>query len=545
MRKMMAMLGWALVVCGGVRAQSSSGAAAGSPQSCDRLQKLELGQAKIVSAERVGAGEFVPDSKGTPGLSGDAGLAKKMAAFCRVKALATPSTDSAIHIEVWLPESGWNGKFRGEGNGGFAGEIIYPGLQDSLLGGYAAAGTDTGHSGSPIDAKWALGHPERVTDFGYRGIHEMTRIAKAAIEAYYGNKAKYSYFAACSNGGRQALMEAQRFPDDYDGMLAGAPANYWSRLLTNAVANLQAQTAEDGSYIPGSKLTALAKAVNAACDAKDGVADGVLNDPRECRFDPGVMLCKDADSSDCLTAKQVANLKALYVGGHDANGHTIFPGYVPGAEDGQGGWMPWITGATQVDKSLMFAFGTGYFANMVYEKADWNYKTAGLDEALKAAETKTARSLDAADADLARFDARGGKLILYHGWNDPAISALSTIEYYESVAKKMGKAKADAFTRLYLAPGMQHCGGGPGPNSFGESVGAPADAARNIRLTLEQWVEKGIAPGSVIATKYLNDDPGGAVQMTRPLCPYPQVAKYTGSGDTNEAKSFVCAAANK
>jgi hypothetical protein len=545
-KTMMTALVLAFGVTSAARAQSvNSSGAPGTQQSCENLQKITLGGAKILSASRVGAGEFVAPPDGTSGRPEDPGLAKKLAAFCRVQVVATPSADSAIHIEVWLPEKRWNGKFRGQGNGGFAGQIIYVALEAAALEGYATASTDTGHSGTPVDAQWALGHPERVTDFGYRGIHEMTRIAKAAIEAYYGSKPKYSYFAACSNGGRQGLMEAQRFPEDYDGIVAGAPANYWSRLLTNAVANLQALTAEDGSYVPASKLPALAKAVNAACDSKDGVTDGVLNDPRECRFDPGVMLCKDRDSSDCLTAKQVTTLKALYAGGHDAKGHAIFHGYVPGAEDGQAGWMPWITGVPQADKSLMFAFGTGYFSNMVYEKADWNYKQVGLGEALKTAEEKTGRSLDAADPDLQRFQARGGKLIIYHGWNDPAISALSAVEYYESVAQKVGKPRAEAFTRLYLVPGMQHCGDGPGPNSFGQGIGASADPARNIRLTLEQWVEKGIAPGSIIATKYVNDEPGGAVQITRPLCPYPQVAKYVGSGDTNEAKNFVCATASK
>lgn len=525
----------------GIAAFSS---AANAQRSCERLQQLTLAGAKVVSAQQVAAGELVPPADAARRQDGGEDLGKKLPAFCRVKVVSTPSADSAINIEVWLPENNWNGKFRGQGNGGFAGEIIYLALRDALSRGYATAGTDTGHSGGPIDAKWALGHPEKVTDFGYRGIHEMTRIAKTVIETFYGQKPRYSYFGSCSNGGRQALMEAQRFPEDYDGILAGAPANYWTRLLTNSLANSQAMTAEDGSYLPANKVPALAKAVNAACDAKDGIADGVLNDPRECRFDPGVMLCKDHDSSDCLTAKQVATMKVLYAGAHDAKGHAIFPGYVPGAEDGQAGWMLWITGP-QADKSLMFAFGNGFFSNMVYEKADWNYKTVGVDDALQAAQTKTAKSLDAADADLTRFNARGGKLIIYHGWNDPAISALSTIEYYESVARKMGQPQTEAFTRLYLVPGMQHCGDGPGPNSFGVGIAAPAEPSRNIRLTLEQWVEKGIAPSAVIGTKYVNDEAGAAVKTTRPLCPYPQVAKYTGSGDTNDAKNFVCAAASK
>ena len=530
-----------LGVCGG-----SGADAQGTQPSCEGEQKMALEGARIVSAERVGAGEFVPPRGGTPGLSGDERLAKKLPAFCRVKAVAAPSADSAINVEVWLPENGWNGRFRGQGNGGFAGEIPYRSLEDALSQGYATASTDTGHSGSPIDAKWALGHPEKVTDFGYRAIHEMTRIAKAVIASYYGSQPKYSYFAGCSNGGRQALMEAQRFPEDYDGILAGAPANYWSRLLTNAVANLQAQTAEDGSYIPGSKLPAVAKAVNEACDAKDGVADGVVNDPRACKFDPGVLQCKSGDSGECLTAKQVSTLKALYAGGHDGKGRVIFPGYVPGAEDGRGGWALWITGGTGVEQSLMYAFGNGFFANMVYEKADWDYKKVTPGEALRAAKAKTGKVLDAGDANLAQFKARGGKLIIYHGWNDPAISALGAVEYYESVAKKMSKPTAEAFTRLYLVPGMQHCGGGPGATSFDARGGGPTEASGNIRLALEQWVEKGTAPGALVAAKYVNEEEeAGGVKMTRPLCAYPEVAKYKGSGDTNDATNFVCASATK
>lgn len=504
---------------------------------------MALTGGKIVSAARLAPGEFVPPA-GTMGSQEVAAFAKKLPAFCRVVVVATPSADSTINVEVWLPESGWNGRFRGHGNGGFAGEIAYGSLEFSVLGGYASAATDTGHVGGPTDATWALGHPEKVADFGYRAIHAMTLVAKTAIAAYYGKPQQHSYFAACSNGGRQALMEAQRYPDDYDGIIAGAPANYWTHLLTNALANAQALTAEDGSYVPPSKLPAIAHAVNAACDAQDGVADGVLNDPRQCHFEPATLQCKGSETSECLTAPQVTTLKKLYAGAHGAHGELIFPGYVPGAEDGQGAWMPWITG-TAPGRSLLFAFGNGYFTNMVYEKADWNFKSVTPDEALKAAEEKTARTLNAVDPDLSKFSGRGGKLLVYHGWNDPAISALNSIDYYQSVVKKMGKPKVEAFARLYMVPGMLHCGDGPGANSFGEEPGGPADAQRNIKLALEQWVEKGAAPGALTATKYVNDEESDGVKMTRPLCPYPEVAKYKGSGDTNDAKNFGCAAPGK
>ncbi len=509
--------------------------------SCARLGQLAVPGATIVSAGTVSAGAFTPPSPLSPWLAGDPSFYQKLAAFCRVVVAATPSADSKIEIEVWMPVERWNGRFRGQGNGGFAGEINFRAMGDAVQQGYATAGTNTGHSGGATDASWALGHPEKVTDFGYRAIHSMTQIAKSALGAYYGRDPQRSYFGSCSNGGRQALMEAQRFPEDYDGILAGAPANSWTRLLTKAVADAQATTLDPASYLPSRKLKAIAAAVNTACDAEDGVSDGVVNDPRRCPFDPASLLCGNGDSDACLTAPQVTALRRLYAGPRDSRGRLIFPGYLPGAEEGEGGWGPWITGSSP-GKSLLFAFGTGFYSNMVYEKADWDYRLANIEQALEAAEAKTAHKLDATDANLTRFKARGGKLILYHGWNDPAISALSTIQYFDSVVGRLGRAEAEAFLRLYMAPGMQHCGDGPGPNSFGQFGRAPAsEPPRDVFMALEQWVEKGTAPSAIVATKYVNDDPAKGVQKTRPLCPHPQTAKYKGQGDPNDAASFVCA----
>ena len=523
----------------------SVGAAYGQDTSsgtdtCRGLARLELPAAKVVSAETVAAGAFTPPGNLPPWIAGDPSLYKALAAFCRVVVKATPSADSDIQIEAWLPLAGWNGKFRGQGNGGFAGQINFQGMAGALGQGYATAGTNTGHSGQGTDASWALGHPEKVTDFGYRGIHTMTQAAKVAIKAFYAKVPQRSYFGACSNGGRQALMEAQRYPEDYDGILAGAPANFWTHLLTKALADAQATTLDPASYISSSKLPALASAVNVACDAQDGVTDGVLNDPRRCPFDPATLLCKGPDADTCLTAPQVTALKKLYAGPHDSRGGLIFPGYVPGAEQGGGGWGTWITGSAP-GKSLLFAFGIGYFANMVYEQADWDYRGANLEEALKAAEEKTAQKLDANDPNLTAFKARGGKLVLYHGWNDPAISALNTIGYYDRVVGKLGKQETDGFVRLYLVPGMQHCGDGPGPNAFGQSGTSSTEPRSNVFVALEQWVEKGDAPSSIVATKFVNDDPAKGVVATRPLCPYPETAKYKGQGDAKDAAQFVCA----
>jgi len=513
---------------------------AAASQPCEQLAQLALPNTKITLAQTVAAGAFTPPPNMAPWMAGDPSFYKRLPAFCRVTAEAKPSADSDIKIEVWMPASGWNGKFRGQGNGGFAGEIDYRSLGLAISQGYASAGTDTGHGPDGTSASWALGHPEKIIDFGYRAVHEMTSVGKAAVKAFYGDGPQHSYFAYCSNGGRQALMEAQRYPEDYDGILAGAPANYWTHLLSSALWDAQATTSNPASYIPTSKIPTIAKAVNAACDAKDGVADGVLNDPRQCHFDPGTLLCKATDSDACLTQPQVTALKKLYQGAHDSHGKEIFPGFLPGGEDGQGGWPLWITGEGP-GKSLLFAFGEGFFANMVYEKSDWDYKKANLDEAVAAADKKFSNVLNATETNMKPFESRGGKLIVYHGWNDAAISALNTIRYYESVRNKMGKQDADSFLRLFMVPGMQHCGGGPGPDVFGQmGFGTANDPQHNMYLALEQWVEKGTAPTTVIAARRPGGGAAASVKMTRPLCAYPQVAKYKGSGDTNEAANFVC-----
>ena len=505
---------------------------------CEALTKMDIPSVAITSAKSVVAGEF--DGPRDPLTGADmSSFYKSMPAFCRVVAHAKPSSDSDIPIEVWMPLAGWNGKFEGNANGGFAGSIDYLALGASIIHGYATAGTDTGHTASGIDAKWALGHPEKIIDFGYRGIHEMTRIAKLIVPQFYGSAPAHSYFNGCSDGGREALMEAQRYPDDYDGILAGAPANNWTPLLSLGVVVTQAVTAAPASFIPPAKIPAISKAVLAACDKLDGVADGILDDPRQCRFDPTSIQCKEGeDTPQCLTAPQVTALKAIYAGLHDAHGQSIFPGYLPGAEEGPEGWSLWITGPAPA-KSLMAFFGLGYYSNMVYGKADWDYKTFNLDSGLKAANEKTAAALNATNPDLSAFQSRGGKLILYHGWNDPAIPAVNTVKYYDSVIAKMGSTTANTFTRLYMIPGMQHCGGGPGPDEFGEGMNATAsDPQHNVRIALENWVERGTAPTSFIASKAAS---ANSPEITRPLCPYPQSAQYKSTGDPNSADNFVCA----
>jgi feruloyl esterase len=508
-------------------------------QSCESLAQLALPDTKITLAQTVPAGAFVQPAVPSPVPSTPPSY-KDVPAFCRVAAEISPTPDSVIKIEVWMPSTGWNGKYQGQGNGGFAGAIGYPSLGAALKRGYATAGTDTGHVG--FDAAWALGHPQKVIDFGYRGLHEMTLKAKAIIDAFYGARPQRSYFASCSDGGREALMEAQRFPEDYDGILAGAPANYWTHLMSAFMYVNQATMLDPASFIPPAKLPAIAAAVLAACDAQDGVADGILNDPRQCHFDPATLLCKEADSNHCLTAPQVTALQKIYAGPHDPAGHSLFPGFLPGAEEGRGGWSLWITGA-EPGRSALYFFGTQYFGNMVYEQTGWDYKTFNLVPAMKLADAHTALALNATDPNLQPFRARGGKLILFHGWNDAAIPAPNTIAYYRSVMAALGARATGSFVRFYLVPGMQHCGGGPGPNSFGQGANTPPyDPEHNIYSALERWVEQGVAPAQITATKYLDDaNPTKGVKMTRPLCPYPEVARYKGQGDTNDVANFVCA----
>lgn len=499
--------------------------------TCESVASLKLADTTITTVS-VPAGAFTPpQGQAIPNLP----------AFCRVSGIIKPSSDSNIEFEVWLPVSGWNGKFQGIGNGGFAGSIGWGAMAAAISHGYATASTDTGHKGDAVNAAWALDHPQKVMDFGYRAIHETNVKAKAIITGFYGENVKRSYFSSCSNGGRQALMEAQRYPADYDGIIAGAPANNWTHLLTSSVFNQQALLMEAASYIPASKIPALEAATLAACDANDGVKDGVIDDPTRCHFDPSTLLCKGSDSDSCLTAPQVAALQKIYAGPKNSKGAPVFPGYSPGGEAGSGGWSLWIAGSAPT-KSLGYGFGTQFFANMVFDNAAWDYHTFNVDQGLKAADDKVGRYLNATDPDLKRFQARGGKLIMYHGWSDAAIPPVNAIDYYKSVVAKMGTAESDAFVRLYMVPGMQHCGGGPGPNVFGATSVATGDAQHDMAQALEQWVEGGKAPAQIIATKYKTGaNPASGVARTRPLCPYPQVARWNGTGSTDDAASFVCA----
>src|SRR5271157_1803613 len=337
--------------------------------TCESLASLTLPKTTIAAARVYAAGEFLAPN-GQP--------LSNLPAFCRVQGVVKPSDDSDIRFEVWLPDLQWNGKFRGIGNGGFAGAISQNELAAAVTAGYAAASTDTGHQAAGQGASWALGHPQKAIDFGWRAIHETADKGKAIAAAFYGEAPRRSYFNGCSNGGRQALMEAQRFPADYDGIVAGAPANYWTHLMTRAVWDVQALMNDPAAYIPATKIPAIESAVLAACDALDGVTDGVIDDPTRCRFDPTALLCKDADSDACLTRPQVGALRKILSGPQNSKGEAVYPGTAPGGATGSGGWSSWLTGAAP-GKSLGYAFGTQFFANMVFEDAGWDFHTFSVD----------------------------------------------------------------------------------------------------------------------------------------------------------------------
>lgn len=482
----------------------------------------------------VAAGAFVPPA------GPKAAIFKNMPEICRVQGVLTPSADSHIEFEVWLPAAGWNGKYLGIGNGGFAGSIGYVGLADAVLNGYAASSTDTGHQAGGTDGSWALGHHDKMIDYGYRAIHETAEKAKTLTAKYYGGAAKRSYFSSCSNGGRQALLEAQRYPADYDGIIAGAPANYFTHHLAGFVWNAQALDA--AGSIPATKLKLIETAALDSCDSKDGVKDGVIDDPTKCHFDPAVLVCKGEVSDSCLTAAQVDALKKIYAGPKNSKGEQLFPGYEPGGETGFGGWGAWITGFSP-GKTAQLAFGNGFFGSMIFQDAAWDFHKMNFDNDMKVADDKGAQIFNAVDPNMKAFKDRGGKLLLYHGWSDAAIPPVNTIHYYESVVKKMGTKQAGEFVELFMVPGMQHCGGGPGPNDFGAMSAGGADADHSMMKSMEQWVEKGTAPAKIIATKYKTDgNPGSGVVRTRPLCPYPMAAKYSGSGSTDDAGNFSCSA---
>jgi len=498
-------------LCALIVATALSSRTAVASASCEGLAALSLPDATVTAAQAVAAGAFRPLTAAPAG--GDA--FKKLPPFCRIAATLRPSQDSDIKIEVWLPASGWNGKFQAVGNGGWAGTISYAAMSRALEQGFATSSTDTGHTSA--SASFALGHPEKLADYAYRSEHEMTVKAKVLIDAFYGSRPKLSYWNGCSTGGRQALTEAQRFPDDYDGIIAGAAANPKTHLDSWRIWMAQAMFKDRASVIPVSKFPMIHEAVLGACDAIDGLKDGLIDDPTRCRFDPRVLECRNGDGPSCLTAAQVAAARVVMSPVKDRKtGAEIFPGFEPGTELG---WARMLSGPDPYETAV------DQFKYIVFSNPNWDWRTFDLERDVAVADKSGLGTLSSIDPDLTAFARHGGKLLMYHGWSDQDIAPRASINFYtRTLEATKGSASHADWLRLFMVPGMGHCGGGEGPNTF------------DMVTALDSWVEGGRIPERLLATR----STAGKVERTRPLCAYPQVARYTGAGSIDDAVSFVC-----
>ncbi len=485
--------------------------------SCESISSIALTDGKITSAVLVAAGAFTPPAAGMMGGLGGAAVYKSAPAFCRVTATLTPTPDSDIKIEVWMPTENWNGKLVGIGNGIWAGNINYSAMAEPLAKGYTTVATDTGHVGSGMDAKFGVDHREKLIDFGYRAVHEMTVKAKTILAKYYGRKEQRSLWVSCSTGGRQGLMEAYRYPADYNGISSMAPANPMVGLMIDTLWTGYAAIKDDAHRLSAAKLTAVHKAFINQCDEKDGLKDGIAGDPEHCSFDPGIMQCKDGDRDDCLTAPQVAALRDIYGGPKNPRtGEQIFAGFQPGSEQ----QLTALTGGKEP-----FPVATSYFRDIVYNNPQWDFRSYDYDKDLAAAYKTGSDMFDVPSDGLGKFFNGGGKLLLSHGWSDGLIPASNTVAFYKSATAKMNSKKAADSVRLFMIPDMGHCGGGDGPT------------VTDMLSVIDQWVDSGKAPDSIIASRPPSQKP-----MTRPICPYPQTAKYKGAGNTDDAASFECKA---
>lgn len=452
-------------------------------------------------------------------------------AHCQVRG----TIDEEIHFELLMPPaSSWNGRFLMGGGGGFVGSVQNQATwydPTLLADGYATVGTDTGHRGTVSDASWALGRPDRQVNYGYRAIHVTAETAKTIIRLRYGRDIDYSYFIGCSRGGGQAMIESQRFPDDFDGLVAGAPAFDFTGFgaLTVRIQQLMYPDPGDLSHpvVTPAALRLLGEAVLERCDFLDGVKDGILADPRACDFRPeDLPLCAgEAGSDKCVTPAQLNVIRAVYRGVRSGEARTV-PGYPLGGETVSGGWDSWIVAEEDPGwkPNDQFIFGTQIYRYLVFGDSTWNYATYDFSE--WAEDTRAAASiLDATDADLAPLEVSAAKLILWNGWADMAISPLRTLEYYQSVQAR--DADASSYARLFLLPGVAHCYGGPGPDQV-DWIGA-----------IRRWVEDGQAPTRLPAVKRGAE---GQVMLTRPVCAYPARPVYDGKGDPTKESSFRCEA---
>jgi len=467
------------------------------PAACAALAKPGLFDQTTVSSAVAVAGDA---DKGLP-------------AYCEVTAVISPTPGSKIGVVYRLPAA-WNGKVLGLGGGGWAGDVKLIAAIEGLQRGYATLQTDAGHDPANLwNSTWSA-DPDMATDFAFRGVHLMTVVGKQVAVKYYGQAQSKAYFQGCSTGGRQGLMEVQRFPDDYDGVIAAAPV-YNLTVQTTAVLRDNILT-QPGGRLTTAALSLVNKAVLKACDAKDGLEDGIVADPRACDWDPAEIQCKDGQSGDdCLSKGQAATLQAVYTGVQNFDGRVAA---WPLSRGGELGWSVFLpTGEAKTDVS-----GGGMSGLRATIFGDPNYDLSKFDQDADLASVMTSpfgRAYNADNPAISAFTGHGGKLLMWHGWYDPGPSPLATIRYYSQV--KGTVADAGSSVRLFVAPGVSHCGGGPGPDKI------------DILAALDAWVSTGQAPDSVIAAK-------PKAGISRPLCAYPMKAVYKGSGDPNDAGSFAC-----
>jgi feruloyl esterase len=511
-----------------------------SATSCADLAHIALPDTTITLAQSVAPGAFTPpvpawakafmEPKAIP------------VAFCRVAGKIRPTPDSDIRFEVWLPSSGWTGRYESVGNGGFAGSIRYDSMLNPLLGGSVVASTDDGHQGpaiGPTSADWALGHPEKVIDHGYRAVHLTAVTAKAISTALYGRQPGHSYFVGCSKGGQEGFMESQRYPDDFDGIVSGAAANEWTNLFTSFMWTERLNLANRAGYLSTEDLKKIGTAVMAACAAPGDAEHGFISDPLRCQMPP---------SSIGLTPAKLRTFEAIHRGPTDRSGRQVYPGQPFGSE--AAGWEETISGTNfeaAETEAQMSMYGRNYYRNFVYQDPNWNFHDFDVEKGRADAEKVVGKIMNADDVSFKGFKAHGGKFIQYAGMTDSVVTPLSSVRYYQAVVAAQGSksdaaalAKTQEFYRLFLAPGVGHCGGGAGPNQFGQAGGA-GDAEHDMVVALERWVEEGVAPTRIVATKFVSDDKTKGVAMTRPLCAFPEVAKYKGSGTVSDAANFACA----
>ncbi len=521
-------------------------------KTCEALKSLKLDHGEIVSAKWDEAGT-IQVQLGLPPKA----ESLRVKRHCEIAAVSRPTSDSVINFTIWLPPlEDWNGKYLQYGSGGWGGIYQFHEMVGPLAQGYAVAETDDGHQSKDmlgaITPTWALGHPEKLIDFGYRAVHETAMQSKIVLQDYFERPASRAYFKGCSDGGREGLMEAERFPEEFDGIIAGAPANHWTHHFAGFIWDERALNAKPESRITPEQLPAIQKAALAACDELDGVKDGLIEDPRKCHFDPTVLLCHGAANADCLTQPQIDALKQVYAGPKNPKtGEQIYPGYEPGAEAEAGTWLGWIVPFPQIPQgSIQSLMGNGFFSLVVHEDPKWDWHRMDFSLDVKDADEKAVPILNSFNPDLRTFRDHGGKLIQYHGWGDPAISPLDSINFYEKVTafltsrpdpRATDAKDVQGFYRLFMVPGMGHCVGGNGPNSFGNDatqLDNPVDADHDLVMALDRWVTKGSAPELLIGS----GKTGGSAQvkLTRPLCAYPKVAHYKGHGDTNVAANFEC-----